>query len=195
MENLLTLFSSRTSCKNFDSKKKIPENEIQEILEFIQMSPSMLNIQPWKIFVISDPMTKLKLKAASGNQWQVASNSHYLVFARRTNFDENFINEIAWENDHRKKWITDFLETMSDDEKNIWAMTQVSVALGCLLPFLASKNIQDCPIGVLNRKKYDEILSLNEKGFSTVFWLAIGYAMEQKNQKTRLPLKSIIEFI
>lgn len=195
MENLLTLFSSRTSCKNFDSKKKIPENEIQEILEFIQMSPSMLNIQPWKIFVISDPMTKLKLKAASGNQWQVASNSHYLVFARRTNFDENFINEITWENDNRKKWITDFLETLSDDEKGIWAMTQVSVALGCLLPFLASKNIQDCPIGVLNRKKYDKILSLNEKGFSTVFWLAIGYAMEQKNQKTRLPLKSIIEFI
>jgi nitroreductase len=48
---------SRYATKKFDGRK-IPEPKITELLELIRFAPSALNIQPWKIKVITDQKTK-----------------------------------------------------------------------------------------------------------------------------------------
>ena len=49
---------SRYATKKFDGKK-IPEAKIDELLEMVRFAPSALNLQPWKIKVVTDQKPKI----------------------------------------------------------------------------------------------------------------------------------------
>lgn len=71
------------------------------------------------------------------------------MFARRRDFDENFLEKIAEnvkEKEVFKKNISNFLQNFSSEQLAHWADTQVSVALGGVLNFLALKQIDACAI-------------------------------------------------
>jgi nitroreductase / dihydropteridine reductase len=55
----------------------------------IRFSPSALNIQPWKIKVVTDLETKKRLSVASMEQAQINSCSHLLVFCANTDLTGN----------------------------------------------------------------------------------------------------------
>jgi len=71
--------AQRYAAKHFDGRP-IPEDKVQELLELIRWAPSGLNIQPWRVKVISDPAVRQRLLAATHNEPQVMSCSHLLVF-------------------------------------------------------------------------------------------------------------------
>jgi nitroreductase / dihydropteridine reductase len=50
----------RYATKKFDGKK-IPEAKINELIELIRFAPSAINLQPWKIKVITDQKIKEQL--------------------------------------------------------------------------------------------------------------------------------------
>lgn len=198
--NFLENLKKRFSCKNFDTSKKVSPEDLAEIIEVFRLSPSMLNIQPWKIFVIEDENLKKNLQNFAGNQKQVWENSHLLVFARRWDFDENFLEKISEnmkEKEIFKKNISNFLQNFSSEQLAHWADTQVSVALGGVLNFLALKQIDACAIWVFDREKFDEILNLKEKWYASVFNICIWYAKEKKLfiKKNRLKTEDIVEFL
>ena len=56
--NFLKNFAKRYSCKEFDENKKVSLSDLNEIVEVFRLSPSMLNIQPWKLFIIEDKNLK-----------------------------------------------------------------------------------------------------------------------------------------
>ena len=184
--NFLKNFAERYSCKEFDENKKVSLSDLNEIVEVFRLSPSMLNIQPWKLFIIEDKNLKKSLQTHSLNQEQVWTNSHLLVFARKNHIDDEHVYE----------WIKWFMDSMSGLEKEVWAISQVSVALWNVISFLAEKKIDSCPIWLLNRENYDKVLHLNEKWYSTVFALVIWYAkQEHQTNKKRLEQKYIAEYI
>src|SRR4030042_3976339 len=67
--------------------KKIPEGKINELIELIRFAPSAINLQPWKIKVITDPKIKEQLFPATFSQEQISSCSHLLVFCANTDVD------------------------------------------------------------------------------------------------------------
>ena len=163
-----------------------------------RLSPSMLNIQPWKLFIIEDKNLKKSLQTHSLNQEQVWTNSHLLVFARKNHIDDEHIFEVIWQKEKNQvyEWIKWFMGSMSELEKEVWAISQVSVALWNVISFLAERKIDSCPIWLLNRENYDKVLHLNEKWYSTVFALVIWYAkQEHQTNKKRLEQKYIAEYI
>ena len=196
--NFLKNFAERYSCKEFDEKKKVSLSDLNEIAEVFRPSPSMLNIQPWKLFIIEDKNLKKSLQTHSLNQEQVWTNSHLLVFARKNHIDDEHIFEVIWQKEKNQvyEWIKWFMDSMSELEKEVWAISQVSVALWNVISFLAEKKIDSCPIWLLNRENYDKVLHLNEKWYSTVFALVIWYAkQEHQTNKKRLEQKYIAEYI
>ena len=196
--NFLKNFAERYSCKEFDEKKKVSLSDLNEIAEVFRLSPSMLNIQPWKLFIIEDKNLKKSLQTHSLNQEQVWTNSHLLVFARKNHIDDEHIFEVIWQKEKNQvyEWIKWFMDSMSELEKEVWAISQVSVALWNVISFLAEKKIDSCPIWLLNRENYDKVLNLNEKWYSTVFALVIWYAkQEHQTNKKRLEQKYIAEYI
>lgn len=48
---------SRYATKKFDGKK-LPESKINELLELVRFAPSALNLQPWKIKIVTDQKTE-----------------------------------------------------------------------------------------------------------------------------------------
>ena len=61
---------SRYATKKFDGRK-IPEEKINDLIEMIRFAPSALNLQPWKIRVVTDQEIKEQLKPAAFNQEQI----------------------------------------------------------------------------------------------------------------------------
>ena len=82
------LLMSRYATKKFDGKI-IDENKLDQLFEMIRFAPSALNLQPWKIKVVTDVETKKKLSAASMEQAQIKTCSHLLVFCANTDLDGN----------------------------------------------------------------------------------------------------------
>lgn len=201
MENdFLKLFKKRYSCKNFLETKKVNQQDLDELIEIFRLSPSMLNIQPWKIFIIENKQLKQELQRYSSDQKQVWTNSHYIVFARKNKIDDNYISDIVkWLKNENLAFesIKNFLSWMNEKQKEIWAISQVSIALWNIIWFLALKQIDSCPIWIFDREKYDEILGLKEKWYSSVFNIAIWYASEKKFiiNKKRLNSDIISEYV
>lgn len=80
---LMDLIKNRYATKKFDGKK-IPQKQIDALLEMIQYAPSSFGLQPWAVKVIEDKKTKEKLSPATWNQPQITTSSHVLVFLANT---------------------------------------------------------------------------------------------------------------
>ena len=55
---------SRYATKKFDGRK-IPEEKVGELLELVRFAPSAINLQPWKIKIVTDQ--KVKEQAEAGD--------------------------------------------------------------------------------------------------------------------------------
>ena len=81
------IVKQRYAAKIFDGKM-IAEEKIETLLEIIRFAPSALNLQPWKIMVITDQKVKDKLLPATFGQEQVTTCSLLLVFFANMDIDE-----------------------------------------------------------------------------------------------------------
>ena len=77
--------AQRYAAKHFDGRP-IPEEKVLELLEQIRWAPSGLNIQPWRVKVVSDEALKHELSVATYDEPQIMSCSHLLVFCADTDF-------------------------------------------------------------------------------------------------------------
>jgi len=73
----------RHACKIFDEKKKIPKEEILEVLNETILAPSSFGIEGWKLLVITNQEIKEKLKPFCWNQPQITTCSHLIVILYR----------------------------------------------------------------------------------------------------------------
>lgn len=190
--NLLDSLKWRYATKIFDKNKKISDSDLEEILEAFRLSASSFWLQPWKIIVVENHETRAKLLPASWNQPQIVDASHLLVLARMENPGEELVErylddlvqarwikreDVAWYED-MMKW---FLNSKSVEQRNLWAWRQVNIALWNVLAFLASKQIDACPMEWFDPKAYNEILGLDTLGLFADIVLPIGYrASEDK---------------
>jgi nitroreductase len=74
-----TIVMSRYATKKFDGRK-IPETKVNELLDMVRFAASAINLQPWKIKIVTDQKIKEQLRPAAFNQEQITSCSHLLVF-------------------------------------------------------------------------------------------------------------------
>lgn len=200
MNDFIRNIKRRYSCKSFDTTKSVSQQDIDEIIEIFRYAPSMLNIQPWKLFIVQDSEKKLQLQSYSADQKQVGTSSHVLVFARKQNID----NEHIWvvtaglkNQQFATQTIADFMNSMSIIQQEHWAFSQVSLALWMVISFLAYKWIDSCPIGILDRKQYDDFLWIGTKWYHSVFALVIGYTKKKPliQIKHRLTTPHIVEYL
>lgn len=135
---------------------------------------------------------------------------YHLVFARNDADDkilvQEFIDDIAVTRnvttdslEEYKQMMLGFLSRMSEEEKNTWANKQIYIALWNLMTVLAEMRIDSCAMEGIIPNKYDEILGLTEKWFSTVVALPIGYRTSEDKYselaKVRFPIEKMTEII
>ena len=192
------IVKSRYSARSFDGRK-IPEEKMEELYEIIRNTPSALNLQPWKIKVITDQETKNRLLPATMDQPQVASCSHLLVFCASEQMKEH-IEMVAAEMrkagmteervDRYIRFARDYVVHVSPEQLKVWTQHNVFLALATAMYGAESLGIDSSPMGRFDVAKYKRILKLPPYLIPTVL-CALGYATDTPGAKIRLPKEDI----
>ncbi|MFK7798253.1 MAG: NAD(P)H-dependent oxidoreductase [Aureispira sp.] len=180
----------RYATKKFDTTKKISASDLEIILEAGRLTASSYGLQPYHIFVITDPELRAQLKPASWNQAQVTDASHLLVIASQTTFGEELVDDyINTVSETRGVPVADlggyadFMKSsfanFSEEQKAEWATKQAYIVLGNLLQVAAELNIDSCAMEGFDKAQYNKILGLDAKNLSAAVLLPIGYRSEE----------------
>ncbi|WP_016778745.1 NAD(P)H-dependent oxidoreductase [Anaerophaga thermohalophila] len=204
---LLNKLQWRYATKRFDKNRKLNSEQVNNLLQAANLAPSSFGLQPFAIVMVDDEKIKEKLSPAGFNQPQITEASHLFIFAVRTDLSDKdvdeFVERIVKTRDIVKEDIADYEKTMKSsinkrtpEQRFNWAARQAYISLGFLLSAAAMQDIDACPMEGFSNERFDEILGLKEKGFSSVAMAAAGYRSPddayQQNRKVR---KSLDEFV
>jgi len=193
------IVKNRYSCRQYQDNK-VPEETVRELLEIIVYSASAINLQPWRIKVVSDQETKDKLFPVAFNQEHVRSCSHLLVLCADTDypaiiakFDKSLIDTAAPE-DVRSMLVgmaTNFSSGMTPEQQLSWSQNQVHIALGNAINGAHSLGLASCPMTAFQPAEFAQILDLPASIVPTVL-VAVGYPADTFMGKMRYPLEEIL---
>ena len=178
--------SWRYATKKFDPTQKVTADDIETILSATNLSASSYGLQPYQFLLIQDKELQEKLVPCSYGQQQVHDASAVLVFAIRTNINDDYIRQSAKETEEARglesgqldgyaKQMIGSIMGMDDQKRALWATKQAYIAMGTALAACAMLGVDACPMEGFVPDKYDEILELGEKNLRSVLVLPIGY--------------------
>jgi nitroreductase len=192
------LLTERYATKLFQPKA-VPEETMQELLEMVRLAPSGLNVQPWRVKMVSDARTKAKLSPATHDETQINSCSHLLVFCADVDWTaqtqrlgrvmkERTIPDMVWA---KVMSIADEMAQEPEPELRAWIMGQVFIAATYGLLGAQALGLDCCPMTHFESGEYSRILGLPENIVPVVL-LPVGYAADEARPKWRYPLGDIL---
>jgi nitroreductase len=208
-QDLLATLRWRYATKQFDAKRKIPDEVWDVLEEALVLAPSSFGLQLWRFYVVKNPELRAKLKEASWDQTQTTDASHFVVFAAKTSVGEAEID--AYIQDASKTqgvplekleglqgMISGFVSQMHQKGKaEAWMAHQVYIALGQLMTSAAALGLDTCPMEGIDPLQYDEILGLPDEGYRTLVACAFGYRSPDDKYaslpKVRYPRDQIVK--
>lgn len=177
----------RYATKVFDPQKKISAETWADLEKGLVLAPSSFGMQPWKFLVIQNPELRAQLLPVSWNQKQVVDCSHFVVFLAKKEITVSDVDRLI----HRvveirggtpnelmgysKMLMANLVQGDAPQKIPTWASRQCYLALGQLLTLAALLKIDACPMEGFEQEKYDEILGLNNTGYTAVVACPLGY--------------------
>jgi nitroreductase len=189
----------RYATKKFDGRS-VPQEKINQLIELVRYAPSAINLQPWKIKVITDPKVKEQLRTASHDQQQITTCSHLLVFCADTDYDDLILRLEALMKKNgvpaeTVSFVIDmakgFVNLMTPEQRAAWSQAQTYLALGNALNGAKSLGFDSCPMGGFNPKEYSRILKIPAH-LVPVMLCPVGYAADKPMPKIRFPKEEIV---
>lgn len=195
--NFLTQMKNRYTVKKYNPAAKISEEQISELKEILNLSPSSINSQPWNFIFVHDQELKKQLAEVSFiNKEKVLDCSHLIIFQVLKNtadFEQQIEEHLPEGNVNYYKTR---VKTKGEEAVKSWLGHQVYLSLGVLLSACASMGIDSTPMEGIEPDLYDGIL--NNERYETLFAVAIGEKDEADtnqpkfNPKTRLKVEKVI---
>lgn len=192
------------------TEEKVSEGKINQIIEAINLTASSCGIQPYRVFVISDPELRAKLGEGSFNK-QIAGSSHLLVFAAFNDISREYIEEYiqmgerqrnlsAGAMDELKNTLISYFGPNGTEANATWSNKQAYIGLGTALIAAAELKIDTTPMEGFDPKRFDDLLGLEEKGLHTTVILSLGYRDTENDYlanmaKVRLPVDEFSTFV
>jgi len=171
--------------------KKIPQNQIDYILECIRLAPTSSGLQPFKVFIVKDQELKDKILPIAFDQSFVRDCSHLIIFAAWANYTEKNMNEYfdyvhsvrgfseRWEN-YRKRLIATYT-AKSPEENFVHTARQTYIPFTYALMAAAEQRIDSTPIEGFDPDALDKLLNFHEKGLRSTTMIALGYRDEKED--------------
>jgi len=208
MSDLLNKLRWRYAAKKMDADKAVPQEKVERILEAIRLTATSSGLQPYEVFVVTNPEIREQIKAHSWNQAQVTDCSHLLVFAAWDDYTPERINKMfdlvneergfkneGWEN-YRQMLLANYPPRGAEVNYQ-HAARQAYIALGSALIAAAYEEVDSTPMEGFDPAKVDEILKLRERGLRSVILLPLGYRAAEGDwlvnlKKVRRPREEFI---
>ena len=71
----------RYAAKKMNPGQVVPQDKVDRIVEAIRLTATSSGLQPYEVWVVTNPEIRQKIQAVANNQAQVTEGSHLLVFA------------------------------------------------------------------------------------------------------------------
>lgn len=198
--NILELIQKRYTSKKYNSNKSIPQEKIEELKEILSLTPSSINIQPWKFTFIQNPEIKAKLASVSMHNTEKINQAQLLVVFSVADDLEAFENEVVNEFPQFRKEMYNKMKTYkSEADLKIWLSQQVYIALGVGLTASVAMGLDSTAMEGIETDKYKAILTMTT--YKPLFAMAVGYGSDEDSNrlevtpKSRRLLEDVIETI
>jgi len=102
--DILNALKTRYATKEFDSTKKLSDEQISQIEDLLQLSPSSTNIQPWHFIVATTDKGKKRItKASQGfysfNEAKILDASAVVIFASKVDLTDEYLLHVLEKED------------------------------------------------------------------------------------------------
>ncbi|ASK31875.1 NAD(P)H-dependent oxidoreductase [Chryseobacterium sp. T16E-39] len=190
--NFLSKMKTRYTVKKYNSQGRISDEQIAQLKEILNLSPSSINSQPWNFVFVNDTKIKEQLAEASYfNKEKIADSNHLIVFQVLKNI-EDFEKQIE---ENLPEGSINYYRTMVQPKGEAviksWLAHQVYLSLGVLLSACADMGIDSTPMEGIETDKYDGILK--NDSYETLFAVAIGERSEHDSNHPAVTLKKRLE--
>lgn len=195
--NFLDKMKTRYTVKKYNPQGNISEEQISQLKEILNLSPSSINSQPWNFIFVNRGKLKDQLAEVSFiNKEKVLDCSHIIIFQVLKN-PEDFEKQIE-ENlpEGAANYYRNRVKPKGSEFVKSWLGHQVYLSLGVFLSACADMGIDSTPMEGIEPEQYDEMLK-NDK-YETLFAVAIGEKLESDanqpkfNPKSRLKSEKVI---
>lgn len=200
--NLIKNLQWRYAVKKY-SEELVSEDKIDEIIEAINLTASSCGIQPYRLFVITNPKVRQRLGEGSFNA-QIHASSHLLVYAGFNEITTDYIRDYVEMMEQQRNLergelkmledtLIDYFSVQTPGQNVIWSDKQAYIGLGTALIAAAELKVDATPMEGFDPKLFDEVLGLSEKGLHASVIMSLGYRDAANDflasaPKVRLPI-------
>ncbi len=129
--NILELIQKRYSTKKYNAHKAIPQEKIEDLKEILRLTPSSINIQPWKFTFVQNPEVKAKLASVSMHNTEKINQAQLLVVFSVADDLDAFQKVVDTELPQaRRDWYNQIKTNTPEADLKTWLSKQVYIALG-----------------------------------------------------------------
>ena len=179
--NVTQAITERRSVKAFDPNHLMSEQEISRLMSLAMLSPTAFNIQNWRFVLVTDPLLRQQIRAASWNQAQVEEASLLIVLTADLN---------AWAKQPERYWknapkaASDVLVPMigqyyqnNDQVQRDEAMRSCGMAATTLMLAAKEMGYDTCPMDGFDFAAVSKLLNLPADHIPTMF-VVVGKALK-----------------
>lgn len=178
--------------------EKLPQEQIDNILEAISLAPTSSGLQPFEVMVITNQELKEKIRPVAWNQSVITDCSHLLIFAAWDHYTEDRINKMfdltneirGFKNEGWENYRNSLLGVYPKQDPEVsfaHAARQAYIGFAMGIAAAATLNIDSTPIEGFDPAQLDEILGLREKGLRSCVILTLGKRDAEKDWLVNLP--------
>jgi nitroreductase/dihydropteridine reductase len=187
--NILALIQKRYTAKKYNAHKVVPQEKIEELKEILRLTPSSINIQPWKFTFVQNPEIKAKLASVSMHNTEKINQAQLLVVFSVADDLDAFENEVVNEFPQFRKEMYHKMKTYkSEADLKIWLSQQVYIALGVGLTASVAMGLDSTAMEGIETDKYKAILNMT--AYKPLFAMAVGYGAEEDSNRLEVTPKS-----
>ena len=216
-EAIRDLLKRRYACRDYDTNRKISDQDFHLILEAGQLAPSSYGFEPWHFLVIESESLKQDLAPiALGAQKALASASHFVIILSRTQaslrYDALYIGYMMREVQGLPEDFCELkqqrFETFQKEDFDLlsteratfdWASKQSYLALAQMMQVAALRGIDSLAMEGFNRQAVTDLLTerglLDPSEWGVSVMVAFGYGLGSVPQKTRQPLDQLVTWV
>ncbi|WP_300731574.1 NAD(P)H-dependent oxidoreductase [uncultured Helicobacter sp.] len=206
MNHFLESIYFRHACKLFDDKKKIPQEQFDEILEVGRMAPSSFGMEPTRLIVVRSEAAKKALRPLCWDQPQITTASEVVVFKSLQN-DLVPPSEYAKQNALRRKIDLSKYETFSkrlgdylksrgfvDEKIAYWSALQAYITATYMVAYASYLNIDTCYIEGFEKNKVEELYGLDTFKEQVSLIVCFGYRGKEQQQRFRIGIDEFVQY-
>lgn len=195
---LLNKLQWRYATKAMDPQRAVPADKVERIIEAARLAPTSSGLQPFEIFVVTNPEVRARIQPVSWNQGQVTDGSHLLVFAAWDNYTPERINAMfdytndvrGFKNEGWEAYRQQLLATYPQRDAQVnfeHAARQAYIGFGAAVIAAAFEEVDCTPMEGFDPAAVDEILGLRARGLKSVVMLPLGYRKAEQDWLVNLP--------